>query len=630
MTPRAGPGRGPVVERLPVLGAGDRAGARGGRGGGARSRPASTSARSRREADARARALPGLADRPGGRRGHPGARRQSRRANVPRLPAFATAASRRCPTAPTCATRSPAPRRRTHDDTSQPPDRRPRPATRACPTPAASWMTLPMPRRGAGDRRRVDVQPLPLRARLARPADRRRARLRGAGRALPRTSTPTTPTATRTTPLEAMRERVEAEDWPHPYLHDDDQDGGARLGAADDPRCLRARLGSGACATAARPTPTTTIPARTPPGCARRSTPCSPARAPDPAETEPVGCSLKWKPGDAVTLRRRLVTVPRLLGQPGAGLRRASPRRSRSTSSWRWSRPTSSRSTPAAIRCRRTARTSAFSAFETLHPADGLRFEIRSDIPIARGLGSSAAAIVAGLIAADHLYELAHRAGRHLPPRGRAGGPSRQRRRRAVRRHRAVPARRGRRAPRAGSPRAARGRRADPRGPARARSRRRRRGRRCRPRSRSTTPSPTSPRPRSSALGIERSDLTLIGRGLADRLHQPHRAELFPRLDGASSPRRATSARSAPRSRAPGRPCWSGASGRTPARCRGADRAAPRAGRRSSAPRSRQPAPTSRSSSPAHGLGGADRAGRAGGRRACSDGRWCSRTSART
>jgi homoserine kinase len=45
-------------------------------------------------------------------------------------------------------------------------------------------------------------------------------------------------------------------------------------------------------------------------------------------------------------------------------------------------------------------------AFERLHSADGLRFEIRSDIPVARGLGSSAAAIVAGLLAADHLYEL--------------------------------------------------------------------------------------------------------------------------------------------------------------------------------------------------------------------------------
>ena len=46
-------------------------------------------------------------------------------------------------------------------------------------------------------------------------------------------------------------------------------------------------------------------------------------------------------------------------------------------------------------------------AFETLRPADGLRFVIRSEIPLARGLGSSAAAIVAGLYAADHLYELA-------------------------------------------------------------------------------------------------------------------------------------------------------------------------------------------------------------------------------
>jgi homoserine kinase len=45
-------------------------------------------------------------------------------------------------------------------------------------------------------------------------------------------------------------------------------------------------------------------------------------------------------------------------------------------------------------------------AFERLHPADGLRFAIRSEIPPAAGLGSSAAAIVAGLAAADHLYEL--------------------------------------------------------------------------------------------------------------------------------------------------------------------------------------------------------------------------------
>ena len=45
-------------------------------------------------------------------------------------------------------------------------------------------------------------------------------------------------------------------------------------------------------------------------------------------------------------------------------------------------------------------------AFERLHPADGFTFRIDSKIPLSAGLGSSAAAIVAGLLAADHLFEL--------------------------------------------------------------------------------------------------------------------------------------------------------------------------------------------------------------------------------
>src|SRR6185436_16946858 len=45
-------------------------------------------------------------------------------------------------------------------------------------------------------------------------------------------------------------------------------------------------------------------------------------------------------------------------------------------------------------------------AFERLHSADGVTFQIRSEIPLAAGLGSSAAAIVAGLAAADHMFEL--------------------------------------------------------------------------------------------------------------------------------------------------------------------------------------------------------------------------------
>ena len=45
--------------------------------------------------------------------------------------------------------------------------------------------------------------------------------------------------------------------------------------------------------------------------------------------------------------------------------------------------------------------------FADLHEADGHAFRISSEIPLAAGLGSSAAAIVAGLVAADHMYELA-------------------------------------------------------------------------------------------------------------------------------------------------------------------------------------------------------------------------------
>lgn len=45
-------------------------------------------------------------------------------------------------------------------------------------------------------------------------------------------------------------------------------------------------------------------------------------------------------------------------------------------------------------------------AFERLHPADRFEFSISSNIPLSGGLGSSAAAIVAGLTAADHLFEL--------------------------------------------------------------------------------------------------------------------------------------------------------------------------------------------------------------------------------
>jgi homoserine kinase len=54
----------------------------------------------------------------------------------------------------------------------------------------------------------------------------------------------------------------------------------------------------------------------------------------------------------------------------------------------------------------RDRRNLAVRAFEALHPVDGLEFRIRSEIPLSGGLGTSAAAIVAGLLAADSMYEL--------------------------------------------------------------------------------------------------------------------------------------------------------------------------------------------------------------------------------
>ncbi len=45
-------------------------------------------------------------------------------------------------------------------------------------------------------------------------------------------------------------------------------------------------------------------------------------------------------------------------------------------------------------------------AFERLHPADSFEFRISSDIPLSGGAGGSAAASVAGLMAADHIFEL--------------------------------------------------------------------------------------------------------------------------------------------------------------------------------------------------------------------------------
>jgi homoserine kinase len=167
-------------------------------------------------------------------------------------------------------------------------------------------------------------------------------------------------------------------------------------------------------------------------------------------------------------------------------------------------------------------------AFETLHPADGLRFAVRSEIPLTRGLGSSAAAIIAGLLAADHLFELALdreelylRAVElegHPDNVGAAlyGGfvvcPS------ADGTERPTPAR-------LDPPEGLEGVLVVPEEEV------------ATDEARAAMPAqvPVADAIANVAaatqlvLGIERSDLTLISRGLADRLHQPNRAHLYPR-----------------------------------------------------------------------------------------------------
>src|ERR671922_2913702 len=54
----------------------------------------------------------------------------------------------------------------------------------------------------------------------------------------------------------------------------------------------------------------------------------------------------------------------------------------------------------------RDRRNLAVRGFARLADPDAFTFRIRSQIPLSGGLGSSAAAYVAGLLAADHLFEL--------------------------------------------------------------------------------------------------------------------------------------------------------------------------------------------------------------------------------
>jgi homoserine kinase len=165
-------------------------------------------------------------------------------------------------------------------------------------------------------------------------------------------------------------------------------------------------------------------------------------------------------------------------------------------------------------------------AFETLRPADGIAFRIGSDIPLAAGLGSSAAAIVAGLLAADHLYELAQEPEDVLVKAAEIEGHP----------DNVAAALFGGFVVCAGAGGTLTATRLDPPQGVEAvvvipdEQVPTEEARKAIP---DRVPMTDAVANISAAaelvLGIQRSDLTLIGRGLADRLHQPQRAHLYPR-----------------------------------------------------------------------------------------------------
>ena len=195
----------------------------------------------------------------------------------------------------------------------------------------------------------------------------------------------------------------------------------------------------------------------------------------------------------------------------------------------------------------RDRRNLAVRAFERLHPADDFTFRIRSDIPLSGGLGTSAAAYVAGLVAADHLFELdvdVFALACELE-----GHPDNV----AAAIHGGFVICAEGRAVRFDAPMGLEGVLLVPHEAVRTRE------------ARAALPAevPLADAVFNTAhgalltLGLAKGDWDLVARGLKDRLHQPYRAHLYPRRSRRwSGPPR--SARWARRSPAPGRPSCSG------------------------------------------------------------------------
>ena len=333
--------------------------------------------------------------------------------------------------------------------------------------------------------------------------------------------------------FEAMAERVEREgDLPRPYLHDESQEVCRAWGAQKTPHEFVLDSACG-CATTARPTPTTRSVDAAAYGREALDAVLE-GREPERSQTRPSAAASSGghdaaappasRPGPPRDGPKRLVRVPASSANLGPGYdvlaaALAMHLELEVEETGTFSVEAEGLDVPA------DRSNLCVRAFEWLRPADEIAFRISSDIPLAAGMGSSAAAIVAGLMAAD-----LSRAGpgefRPAQPRGRDRGARRQRRRRDPRRLRGLLARGRRR--HGHPPRSPRGRRGGRRDPLRAGADRA--GARGGPRAGGDGRRGRQRRGRLGAgAGHRASDVGLIGRGLADRLHQPNRAHLYPR-----------------------------------------------------------------------------------------------------
>jgi peroxiredoxin len=95
--------------------------------------------------------------------------------------------------------------------------------------------------------------------------------------------------------LDAMRERVQAEDWPFPYLHDATQDAARAWNAQTTPH-LYVVDASGRIRYEGAPDADHQDPSQSAAWLRSALDAVLEDREPDIAATDPVGCSIKWKP----------------------------------------------------------------------------------------------------------------------------------------------------------------------------------------------------------------------------------------------------------------------------------------------------------------------------------------------